>query len=314
MAQLTPHVGIDVSKDRLDVAFFPAGDDFAVPNDLSGWKELYRRLSGSAVLAVGLEASGGYEHDVIRFLTDKGLSIRLVNPYRVRQFARALGLLAKNDAIDAAVIARFTATVPTRPIRQASPAIVMLAELVTARRQFSGQLVVIENQDRLTRDPVLRRMNQRRIASLNADILALDKRIAEIVAGDAELAQRNALLRSVPGIGPITAATLLALLPELGQISRKKIAALVGLAPYDFDSGTMKGRRAIWGGRAPVRNVLYMAALAASRFNPVLKTFRSHLAALGKQPKVAIVAVMRKLIAILNAILQSGQQWKCQAA
>jgi transposase len=313
MAQITPHVGIDVSKDRLDIAFFPDGEGFAVANDPGGWKELHRRLSGSAVLVVGLEASGGYERDVIRFLTDKGLSVRLVNPYRVRQFARALGLLAKNDAIDAAVIARFTATVPTRPVRHAGVAVARLAELVTARRQLCRQLVVIENQDRLTRDAVLRRMNQRRVVRLNADILALDKRIAEIIAGDAELAQHDALLRSVPGIGPVTATTLLALLPELGHLSRKKIAALVGIAPYDFDSGALKGRRAIWGGRAPVRNVLYMAALSASSHNPVMKAFRSHLAAVGKPPKVAIIAVMRKLISTLNAILHTGQKWKYQA-
>ena len=207
------------------------------------------------------------------------------------------------------LIAEYVAIMPTRPVRR-HEAVERLAEVLTVRRQLSDAKVATENASALLEDPLLRRLNRRRIARLKADILLLDKRMAEIVAADPDLAHRYCLLASMPGVGPTLACTLLALLPELGQMTRKQIAALVGLAPYDFDSGHFRGQRRIWGGRAPVRIVLYMAALSACRYNPALKTFHHRLANTGKKAKVIIVAVMRKMIITLNAMLRDDADWR----
>src|SRR2546429_2810249 len=184
-----------------------------------------------------------------------------------------------------------------------------LAAMLTVRRQLSEQKVATENASRLLEGAMLQRLSRRRVARLSADIELLDQRLVEIVTADAALAYRFRLLTSMPGVGAVLACTLIALLPELGQMSRKQVAALVGLAPYDFDSGKLKGRRCIWGGRARVRHVLYMAALSASNWNPALKAFHDRLAATGKKPKVVIVAVMRKMITTLNTKLFDGTTW-----
>jgi len=184
-----------------------------------------------------------------------------------------------------------------------------LAAMLTVRRQLSEQKVATENASRLLEGAMLQRLSRRRVAVLTADIDLLDERLVEIVTADPALAHRFRLLTSMPGVGAVLACTLIALLPELGQMSRKQVAALVGLAPYDFDSGKLKGRRCIWGGRARVRHVLYMAALSASNWNPALKAFHNRLAATGKKPKVVIVAVMRKMITTLNAMLRDGTAW-----
>ena len=200
------------------------------------------------------------------------------------------------------MIASFVAVMPTRPAQRHAPALERLAEMLAVRRQLSDEKVAAENASRLLEDAMLQRLSRRRIARLAADIEQLDKRLVEIVAADAALAHRYRLLTSMPGVGPVLACTLIALLPELGHLSRKQIAALVGVAPYEFDSGKLKGMRCIWGGRAPVRNVLYMAAMSASQLNPALKAFHDRLEAAGKKPKVVIVAVMRKMITMLNAM------------
>ncbi len=218
---------------------------------------------------LGVEASGGYERGVVRALLAAGMSVRQINPFKLCQFAKACGVLAKNDRLDARMIALFVATMPTRSAQRYA-AVERLAEIVTARRQLSDDKVAAENASRLFEDAALRRLYRGRLA---ADIALLDKRLAEIVAGDAMLARRYALLVSMPGVGPVLAVTLLALLPELGQMNRRQVAALVGVAPYDFDSGRLNGMRCIWGGRAPVRRVLYMAALIACRCNPELRAF-----------------------------------------
>ena len=314
MAQFAPCVGIDVSKARLDVAIFPDGTGFAVDNTPAGWAELGRRCADLAVATIGLEASGGYEQGVARALQEQGFTVRLLNALRVRRFAEALGKLAKNDSIDADVIARFVATVPGRPFERPGPARDTLRAVLTARQQRSDQLVLVGNQAQGAPEPLLARLAKRQIASLRADIRLLEARMAEIVQANPDLARRYRLLCSVPGVGPVLAFTLLAELPELGAIDRHKIAALVGVVPYDFDSGTMKGKRAIWGGRAAVRRVLSMAALVASRHNPDLKALRERLAAAGKPPKAALVGVMRKLITILNAMLRDGREWKSAQA
>jgi transposase len=301
--------GIDVSKDRLDVVVLPGQKCCSVRNDAAGWAKLIEQLRGISISAIGLEASGGYERGVVRALLAAGLSVRQINPFKLRQFAKASGVLAKNDRLDARMIALFTSVMPTRPAQQRHPATERLAQIVTARRQLSDEKVAAENASRLLEDPMLQRLYRRRIARLGLDIALLDKRLVEIVAADATLAHRYRLLTSMPGVGAVLACTLLALLPELGQISRTQVAALVGVAPYDFDSGKFKGLRCIWGGRAPVRRVLYMAALIAGRCNPTLKAFHDRLAAAGKKSKVVIVAVMRKMITALNAMVRDDVVW-----
>jgi transposase len=280
---------------------------WSVANDAAGWAELVARLRDLRIAANGIETSGGYERGVVRALLAAGMSVRQINPFKLRQFAKACGVLAKNDRLDARMIALFVATMPTRPA-QRYEAVERLAEIVTARRRLSDDKVAAENASRLFEDAALRRLYRGRIARLAADIALLDQRLTEIVAGDAMLARRYALLVSMPGVGPVLAVTL-ALLPELGQMNRKQVAALIGVAPYDFDSGRLKGMRCIWGGRAPVWRVLYMAALIACCCNPQLRAFHDRLAAAGKKAKVVLVAVMRKIITILNAMLRDNAPW-----
>jgi transposase len=302
------NVGIDVSKGRLDIEILPGQQRFTVANDETGWAELVARLHPHVIAAIGLEPSGGYERGVMRALLAAGFSVRRINPNKLRQFARARGVLAKNDRLDARLIAEFVAIMPTRAVRS-DPAVERLAEIVAMRRQLCDEHVAVENQASHLEDAMLRRLSKRRLTRLQADIRLLDKRLAEMVALNPGLARRYSLLVSMVGVGPTLAYTLLALLPELGQIGRKQIAALAGLAPYDFDSGKLRGQRSIYGGRLPVRNVLYMAALAAFRFNPAIKAFHRRLVAAGKKPKVAIVAVMRKMITTLNAMLRDAAEW-----
>jgi transposase len=309
MAQFAPTVGVDVSKERLDAAVYPHGQRFSVGNDAEGWRELCRRLRPLGARAIGVEASGGYEHGVIGALLAADLPVRSVNPWKLRQFAKAAGRLAKNDRLDARAIALFVATLPTRPIRR-DPAREQLAELVTTRRQIVDLVQELRNQREHRRDPSLRRMQERQIRQFNRDIAQLDRRIAEAIAAVPAFAARQRLLGSVPGVGPVLTATVLALLPELGSITNRQVGALVGVVPYDFDSGKMKRLRCIFGGRAAVRRVLFMAAQAATIHNPVLHAFKQRLLAAGKQPKVAIIAVMRKLLTTLNAMLRDGREWQ----
>jgi len=301
--------GIDVSKDRLDVVVLPEQQWSSVRNDAAGWAELVEWLRGFSIAAIGLEASGGYERGAMRALLAAGMSVRQVNPFKLRQFARASGVLAKNDPLDTRMIASFVAIMPTRPAQRQTPTAERLAEMLAVRRQLSAEKVAAENASRLLEDAMLQRLSSRRIGRLAVDIDMLDGHLVKIVQTDATLAHRYQLLTSMPGVGPVLACTLIALLPELGRMSRKQVAALVGVAPYAFESGKFKGRRCIWGGRAPVRQVLYMAAMSASNWNPVLKTFHDRLKAAGKLPKVAIVAVMRKMITLLNAMLRDDVVW-----
>lgn len=302
-------VGIDVAKLWLDVALLPAGAPFRVANDDAGWRDLIDRLKPHRITAVGLEPSGGYERGAAAALRKAGLPVRNVNPHKLRHYAGALGRFAKNDRIDAALIARFTSELPTRPVRD-DPLAERLADLVAARRQLSDDKVALANQIEHLRDPALRRLFARRLRQLDADILLLAKRIADLVAADAALAAKDRILQSMNGVGPTLSHTVLALLPELGQASRREIAALVGLAPYDDDTGRHRGRRQIWGGRADVRRVLYMAALTASRSNPVLAALYKRLVAAGKAKKLAIIAVARKMLDILTAMLRNGEAWR----
>ena len=221
--------GIDVAKDRLDVMVLPEQQCLSVRNDVDGWAELVEQLRSFAVAAIGLEATGGYERGIMRALLAAGMSVRQINPFRLRQFARASGVVAKNDPIDARMIASFVAVMPTRLAQRNAPAVERLTEMLAVRRRLSNEKVAAENAARLLEDPMLQRLSRRRIARLSTDIDTLDERLVEIVAADAALAHRYRLLISMRGVGPVLACTLIALLPELGRLNRKQVAALVGV-------------------------------------------------------------------------------------
>jgi transposase len=310
MAQDALVVGIDVSKAVLDVVILPLGEVVRLANAASGWRKLIGRLRGETVAVVAFEATGGYERGLLKALNAARLAAARVNPARVRDFAKACGTLAKNDRLDALMIARFAQTLPPRLTRP-DPVVEAMAELVTARRQISEDLTRTGNQADHAASAVLKRLFQRRLRALQTELKLINLEIAKLVASQPELVRKNALLRSAPGVGPVTSSTLLGLLPELGQLAARPIASLVGVAPYDHDSGTLKGQRCIWGGRQAVRNALYMAALAAIRTNGSnFQAFYQKLIKAGKKPKVAIVAVIRKLATTLNAMLKHDQPWQ----
>lgn len=306
-------IGIDVCQERLDVAVLPTGEILQFGNDLAGWAALIKRCGGWTVRAIGLEPSGGHERPLVRALRVAGLPVRLVNPYRLRQYARALGKLAKNDVADALMLARFTDQLPTRAPHH-DPLAEQMAELITARRQLTQDRIRLDAQVRLVVDPVLRRMAGQRLRRIAAEILLIERRLSQLVANDEAMARKDRLIQSLKGAGPVLSQTLLGLVPEIDQLDRRQLAALVGLAPFDDDSGKRKGKRSIFGGRAEVRRVVYMAALAAARGNPALKAFRQRLIANGKSPKMAIIAVARRMLGIIVALLRSGQAWDPQYA
>jgi transposase len=301
-------IGVDVSKDRLDVAVLSSGECLQMANDEAGRTQFVAWLKGRKVRAVGLEPSGGYERDVVRALRRANIYVRVVNPHRVRQYARALGQLAKNDRLDALMIARFTDQLPTREPR-CDPHAEQMAELVAARRQLIEDQVRLEAQLRLVRDKALRRSMGRRLKQIAAELLLVAKRLVEMVAANPVLAERDRLIQSIPGAGPAYSHTLLALVPEIGDVDRRELAALVGVAPFDDDSGKRKGKRRISGGRAEVRRVAYMAALAAIRFNSRLKAYYQRLVATGVARKAAIIAVARRMLGIVVALVRKGEAY-----
>lgn len=307
MGEAKTFVGIDVSKARLDVAVLPGGDAFEVSNDGTGINELLLRLHGLSLGVVVLEATGGYELEAWTALSEAGLPVAIVNPRQVREFARATGKLAKTDRIDARVLAQFGEAVKPTPRLLPDAATQALRELVRYRRQLTEGLT--QAQNRLRRAVVTRRELQGQVDYLKHSLGELDGRIRKLIEQGAELQARAKLLRSVPSVGPVLTATLLAELPELGSLNRKQAAALVGVAPLNRDSGTLRGRRTVWGGRAGIRTVLYMATMVAVRYNAPLKAFYLKLTGRGKPPKLALTACMRKLLGILNAIARSQQPW-----
>jgi transposase len=304
-------IGIDVSKDRLDVHVRPGGERFAVPRSADGIAMLVERLAPLRVKAVGLEATGGFETVVAAGLAAAGLPVVVVNPAQVRAFASALGKRAKTDPIDAAVIARFIeATAPTiRPLPD--QATQLLADLVARRRQIVAMLGA--ERQREPRAPArVRKSIRRLVRALETELASLDRDLDEAVRGSPIWREKEALLASVPGIGPTIARTLLAELPELGTLDRRQVAALVGLAPWTRQSGKWRGKSLIGGGRATVRAALFIGAMVAARHNPVLKAFRDRLVAAGKPKLVALVATARKLVTILNAMIRDNQPWQPQ--
>lgn len=303
-------VGIDVSKDRLDVHVRPTAEIFVVPRDGAGLAALVDRLKPIGPHLVAMEATGGLEAIVAAALVGAGLPVVVVNPAQVRSFARALGKRAKTDPIDAAVIAHFAeATAPEiRPMPDAATR--LPADLVARRRQIV-EMIASERQ-RLRHAPPIRvkRSIERLLVALEKGLADIDHDIDGAVRGSPAWREAEDLLSSVPGVGPVTSRSLIAELPELGTLDRKQIAALAGLAPFTRQSGAWKGRSFIAGGRASVRTTLFMAALVASRFNPVLKAFYQRLLAAGKPKMLALVAVARRLLTILNAILRDRRLWQ----
>ncbi len=309
MASTPVSIGIDVSKAHLDVAARPSGEAWQVDNDEAGISGLIERLGALAPDLIVLEASGGWEVLAASSLATAGLPVAVVNPRRVRDFARAIGQLAKTDALDAQVLARFAEVVhPTpRPLPDADQQ--ALSALLARRRQVVGMLVAERNRLGTTRAPIRGRL-QAHIRWLEQELADLEDELGRTIRQSPIWREREALLRSVPGIGPTTALTLLAELPELGQLDRKRITMLVGLAPLNCDSGTLRGKRVVWGGRAHVRSTLYMAALTASRHNPVIHGFYLRLLAAGKPKMVALTACMHKLLLILNALIRHHTSWQ----
>ena len=302
-------VGIDVAKDRLDVHVRPAGPSFAVARDGEGIEELTKRLTAMVPTLVVLEATGGFETVVAAGLAAAGLPVAVVNPRQIRDFARATARLAKTDTLDAAVIAHFAEAVnpPVRPL--ADPQQRLLGELMARRRQLIEMMVAEGNRRRLLTARRTLKSVDRVLATLKAQLEEIDHDIDIAVRGTPAWREAEDLLVSVPGIGPKIARTLLAEMPELGRLDRRQIAALTGVAPFNRDSGTLRGRRTIAGGRAVVRSALYMSILVSIRRKlPLAQTYH-RLRASGKPAKVAIVACMRKLVTILNAILRDKKPW-----
>jgi transposase len=303
-------VGIDVAKDRLDVNIQPSGEAFSVPRDDAGLADLVRRLHPLGTTLIALEATGGYEVVVAATLAAAALPVAVINPRQIRDFARATGRLAKTDALDAQAIAGFAAAVRPAARAVADAQARLLGELVARRRQLVDMLGAEHNRRRLIEQPALKRRLDAHIRWLERALRDLESDIDTTVRSSPIWRATEDLLRSVPGIGPITAHTLIADLPELGHLDRRKIAALVGVAPINRDSGTLRGRRMIAGGRAPVRHVLYMATLTAIRHNPAIAAFYQRLVTAGRPTKLALTAAMRKLLVILNAILRDQRPWR----
>ena len=305
-------VGIDVSKSRLDVAIHPGGEQFSTGNDEAGLARLVERLAGQAIACIVLEATGGLELPAVGALIQAGLPVVAVNPRQVRHFAKAMGRLAKTDQIDARVLAHFAeaAKPQIRPVPD--EATLALSDLLARRRQVIEMLTAERN--RLIRSKgSVREHIASHIRFLEEEADRLDHELAHLLKESPVWQEKDDLLKSVPGVGPVLSTTLLAELPELGSLDRKKIASLAGLAPFNCDSGLLKGKRMIYGGRAPVRTALYMATLVATRHNPVIRECYGRLIGAGKAPKVALVACMRKLLVILNAMVREGIPWKEQA-
>lgn len=304
------HIGIDVSKERLDIAVHESGEVFGWENEEAAFPALIERLQALNPTLIVLEASGGYEQNALFALIAAGLPAALVNPRQTHNFAKAIGYLAKTDRIDAKVLAHFAAVVRPACAKAPAPAQLALIELVHRRQALIEMLTAEKNRLRLTRTAAARRMIEAHIDWLMRQIEDMDGELrAAVAAGASAWRELEALLVSVPGIGRLAVATLLALLPELGQLNRREIAALVGVAPFNRDSGRKQGLRQIAGGRAAVRTMLYMCTVAGLRCNPVLKNFYARLKAQGKPSKVALTACIRKLLVMLNAIVRDRKPW-----
>jgi transposase len=298
-------VGIDVSKDALDLHALPHGAQARFPNDQSGIRNLVAWVKSHHASLVVLEATGGFEMPVTAELAAEGIPVSVINPRQVRDFARALGILAKTDRIDAAVLARFAQDVRPMPRPLPNPMEQLFSALVARRRQLIDMRTSEQNRLTSITPQRVQKSIEKTVAFLQRQIDQIDAEIDDTIKRSPLWREKDNLLQSVPGIGPQTSRTLLAELPELGRLNRQQIAALVGVAPLNRDSGLLRGKRTIWGGRHSVRNALYMAALSASRHNPTIRTFYQRLRHAGKPPKVALIACTRKLLILLNTMTRT---------
>lgn len=303
-------VGIDVSKKHLDVSIRPGDGFFRVSNDDLGIADLVQRLVDLNPQLILLEASGGYEILAAAALRQADLPAQIINPRQVREFARSTGKLAKTDKIDASVLAHFAQLLqpPLRPWPEAQQQ--ELSALMTRRRQLVEMVIMEKNRLGTAWSPKVRKSLQVHLQALQEQLKELEQDLDDFIRRSPLYLEKDQLLQSVPGVGILTSQSLLAWLPELGVLNRKQIAALVGVAPFNRDSGQMRGRRTVWGGRKQLRPTLYMATIAACRFNPAIRTFYQRLLQAGKRKKVAITACMRKLLTILNAVLKHQQPWR----
>ena len=310
LGQVEGFVGVDLSERWLDVHLLPSGEQAGFSRDRRGIARLVAWLASKGRLLVVVEATGGLERGLRAALAQAGIAVAVVNPRQVRDFARAAGLLAKTDRLDAYALALYGERLLPAPRPARTPADQALAALVLRRRQLTQLIEAERNRARRTEAPRVLASIEAHLGWLRAGLAELEGQIEEHLASNPAWQERAGLLASVPGVGKVTVATLIGLLPELGQLDRRAAAALVGVAPFARDSGLMKGRRTIWGGRHQVRAVLYMAALVAVRHNPTLRAFYLRLAAAGKPKKVALTAAMRKLVVTLNAMLRDGTPWR----
>ena len=306
---MSEYVGIDVSKARLDVHGVPTEQASAYAHDEAGVDALLQVLTSAPPQLIVLEATGGLERALVAALLAKGLPVAVVNPRQVRDFAKASGQLAKTDRIDARVLAQFAKAIePTqRPVPD--EAAQAFADLLTRRRQLVEMLAMEKTRLKQAPNKLVRKDIKQHIAWLENKLRASDEGLRQAVEDSPTWQAKRDLLGDVKGVGVVTALTLIGALPELGRLDRKQIASLVGVAPFNRDSGTLRGRRTVWGGRAVVRQVLYMATLSAVRFNPPIATFYRRLRGNGKAAKVALVACMRKLLTMLNAMVRDGRPW-----
>jgi transposase len=302
-------VGIDVSSSRLDVAARPTGEAWQVTNDAGGIGDLTKRLVGMSPSLVALEATGGLERALTAELAAAGLPVAVVNPRHVRDFARAAGTLAKTDALDAQVLAHFAQAMAPEPRPLPDADAQELQALVGRRRQLV-EMITAEKNRRRTVIARIRPQVEEHIRWLEKSLADLDQDLDGFIRSSPMWRTKERVIRSVPGVGPVLTATLLANLPELGALNGGQIAALAGVAPFNRDSGTLKGKRTVWGGRRRVRAVLYLAALVAARYNPVIKDFYQRLCSKGKPKKVALTACRRKLLVILNSMVKHGRIWQ----
>ncbi len=302
-------VGVDVSKQRLDIAVRPTGELLTIDNDEAGIKKLVKLIAKWSPQLIVMEATGGHEYACAYSLMKAGFGVAVVNPRQVRAFARAVGRLAKTDPLDAKILAHFAEAVqpPARPV--ADQELQEIAQLVTRHRQLI-EMIVAEGNRRMSLQGVAQRDVDVTIRFLRDRLDKIDGQMKALIAKHPEWSAKAEILDSVPGVGPVLISSLVVELPELGTLNRKQIAALVGVAPFNNDSGQWRGRRRIWGGRAHLRSVLYMSVVAGLRFNSTIRMFYKHLIAAGKAPKVALVACMRKLLVILNAMMKSQQPWR----
>lgn len=305
----TSFVGIDIAKRSFDVCVLPQEKSSSLAYDADGLGKLRRQLPEPATCLVVVEATGGYERRLVADLLDAGYHVAVVNPRHVHHFGLSLGKIAKTDRLDARVIALFGQHVQPRTTAKATQKQQELEQLVLRRRQLVDLRTAESNRLETCSSPVVRKSLQHSIDRLSKDITRIEKAILDAVQSDDEWRGKAEILGSTPGVGKTTAATLIAELPELGQLNRQEISALVGLAPFNQDSGRFRGKRSICGGRKTVRNVLYMAAITARRCNPVIRAFAQRLEAAGKPFKVVIVACMRKLLITLNTMLRTSSHW-----